>query len=158
MHQFRRCLKLCGSWTHIELTVASRQQLEALINAGDSGSYSSKLALTPDSSNLLLRDANGHFNALQDQNDTIQPFYFIIADRTDFREEGMLGVCLDCSQGEGDVGVAGCSAIWRIPGAGNSKMNWQTGYEMKEAEGAEWAKDDDAEAMERTSLAAGYLS
>ena len=69
----------------------------------------------------------------------MQPFYFVVADRADFGNEGVLGVCLDVEQeGEGDVDVARCSVKWAGEW-GVQMLEGVVGFEeMKESEGAVW--------------------
>ncbi len=88
----------------------SRQELENLINKiGSADANHSKLAPDPDFTGRSIQAVFNHFLALRDEDESIQPFYLIVADRADFKEEGVLGVCLDCNnEGNGDVGVARC--------------------------------------------------
>ncbi|KAJ4989754.1 hypothetical protein SVAN01_04784 [Stagonosporopsis vannaccii] len=128
------------------LSPSALDELLACINASDGSPPYSKLAPTPDFSNRPLRDVYDHFVSLREQDETVYPFYFIVADRVDFAEKGVLGVCLDCSQGESedaDVGVARCgidmSNSW-----GTSFYHGIAGWEeMRESEMLEWGEDDD---------------
>ena len=86
-----------------------------------------------------MREIFDAFLVLREEDESVQPFYFIIADRVDFGKEGVLGVCLDVSQeGEGDVGVARCD----VEMAGDWGMQILEGVvgfeEMKEFEAANW--------------------
>lgn len=126
------------------LTPEAVLDLQDCVNSSTSGFEDSKLAPAPDFTNRSVREVYDHFLALREQDDTIQPFYFIVADRTDFINEGVLGVCLDCSQeGECDVGVARCSVDW----AGDWGVQIAEGAagfdEMKEHEEAVWGGDDE---------------
>ncbi|KAG9203773.1 hypothetical protein G6514_002388 [Epicoccum nigrum] len=90
------------------LTPSLRIALENAINASPSALSVCKLAPAPDfSSAPSLRQVFDAFLALREEDESVRPFYFIVANRADFGKEGVLGVCLDVSQdGEGDVGVA----------------------------------------------------
>lgn len=93
------------------LSFSALHELETLINSRTPDLSTSKLAPTADFSNHSLRTIYDHFLTLRSSNPTIQPLYFIVADRSDFEQGGVLGVCLDCSQeGDCDVGVIRCSA------------------------------------------------
>ncbi len=120
------------------LTPTNREKLERLVNSGSSSSMHSKLAPTPDFSDQSLRNIYEHFLELRELNDSIQPFYFIVADRVDFVKEGVLGICLDCSQGgDFDVGVARCRVDMADSWGAqfhNGLVDWE---EMKEAEADE---------------------
>jgi hypothetical protein len=82
-----------------------------------------------------VRDVFDAFLALREEDQSVQPFYFVVADRADFGKEGVLGVCLDVGQeGEGDVGVARCNVEWAGEW-GEQMLAGVVGFdEMKECE------------------------
>lgn len=96
------------------LTPSLLSALENAINSSPSGHSVCKLAPAPDfSSAFSVREVFNAFIALREEDESVQPFYFVVADRADFGKEGVLGVCLDAGQdGEGDVGVARCGVEW----------------------------------------------
>ncbi|KAF3051718.1 hypothetical protein E8E11_005058 [Didymella keratinophila] len=77
----------------VPLDNSTRQELERLVNKIGSGDAThSKLAPSPDFDGRSLRDVYDHFITSRENDESIQPFYFIVADKFDFREEGVLGV------------------------------------------------------------------
>lgn len=126
---------------------STRQGLERSINKVDSGDAThSKLAPLPDFTGRPLRDVYDHFITLRENDESIQPFYFIVADEVDFKEEGVLVVCLDRhNEGDGEVGVARCPvdmADWWGAGFYYDLSQWE---ELQEAEQVEYGPLEDPE-------------
>lgn len=126
---------------------SARQRLEKLVNKVGSGDAThSKLAPSPDFTGRSLRDIYDHFITFRENDESTQPFYFIVADKADFRDEGVLCVCLDIyNEGDGEVGVARCPVdmadCW---GAGfyYGLSEWE---EMQDAEQTEYGPEEDHE-------------
>lgn len=129
---------------------SSRQDLEKLINKAGSGDAShSRLAPTPDFSDRSLRDVYDHFLTLRDEDESIQPFYFIVADKANFGEEGVLGVCLDCNnEGDGDLGVARCPVDMADGWGADFYYGLADWEDMKDAEQAEYGSEDDEQGLD----------
>lgn len=132
------------------LTPSLLLKLENTINSSSpSGLSACKLAPAPDfSSASSVRDVFDAFLALREEDQSVQPFYFVVADRADFGKEGVLGVCLDVGQeGEGDVGVARCSVEWAGEW-GEQMLEGVVGFEeMKECEAAVWGGEVEGEGL-----------
>lgn len=125
------------------LTTSSVQRLESLVNSSSASSDNSQLAPTPDFRNRSLRDVYDHFIILREENETIEPSYFIVADRLDFEVEGVLGVYLDRAQdGDGVIGVARCAVELADTWGVQFCIGWRYWEEMKEEEADEWGPGD----------------
>ncbi|KAL1800740.1 hypothetical protein ACET3X_001082 [Alternaria dauci] len=125
------------------LDAAGRQQLEDSINTGETTTARSKLAPQPDFSGRSLRDVYNYFIHLRDQDDTIHPLYFIVADQEDFSHKGVVVVLLNSSQDEEDiVGVGRCSSVDADAWGANIDIGNQDWLDLKEEEAAEWGGDD----------------
>lgn len=134
-------------------------KVEKLINrAGPGDATHSKLAPSPDFSVRSLRDIYDHFISLRENDESTQQFYFIVADRAKFTDEGVLYVCLDiCNERNGEVGVARCPvdmADWR--GAGLYYRFWEC-REMQEAANIEFSPREDPEKQYDTQSEATWL-
>ncbi|KAF7682225.1 hypothetical protein GT037_001201 [Alternaria burnsii] len=125
------------------LDVSARQQLEESINTEETSTGRSKLAPQPDFSGRSLRDVYDCFIHLRDQDDTIHPLYFIVADQEDFSRNGVVVVLLNSSQDEEDiVGVGRCSNVEADSWGANIDIGNQDWLDLKEQEAAEWGGDD----------------
>lgn len=142
-----------------DLTREACQELGDLINSDPSGCSASKLAPSPDFTNRSVRDVYDSFLTLREEDDTIQPFFFIVADRSEFEEGGVLGVCLDCSQeGEGDVGVVRCDAEWADSYGAQlveGMVSWEELKEYEAARGDEYERVRSMGVEERHAHEAG---
>lgn len=125
------------------LNISARQQLEESINTDETSTGSSKLAPQPDFSGRSLRDVYDYFIHLRDQDDTIHPLYFIVADQEDFSRNGVVVVLLNSSQDEEDiVGVGRCSSVEADSWGANIDIGNQDWLDLKEEEAVEWGGDD----------------
>ncbi|KAB2105988.1 hypothetical protein AG0111_0g6212 [Alternaria gaisen] len=125
------------------LDVLARQQLEESINTDETSTGRSKLAPQPDFSGRSLRDVYDYFIHLRDQDDTIHPLYFIVADQEDFSRNGVVVVLLNSSQDEKDiVGVGRCSNVEADSWGANIDIGNQDWLDLKEEEAVEWGGDD----------------
>ncbi|CAN9132046.1 unnamed protein product [Alternaria alternata] len=125
------------------LDVSARQQLEESINTDEPSTGRSKLAPQSDFSGRSLRDVYDYFIHLRDQDDTIHPLYFIVADQEDFSRNGVVVVLLNSSQDEEDiVGVGRCSNVEADSWGANIDIGNQDWLDLKEEEAVEWGGDD----------------
>lgn len=126
---------------------ATRQGLVKRINnIGSEDANHSKLAPDPDFTGRSLRDVYEHFITLRDEDESIQPFYFIVADKVNFEEEGVLGVCLECNnEGDGSVGVARCPVDEADGWGADFYYGFVEWEEMLEAEELEYGLEEDPE-------------
>ncbi|KAF2128713.1 hypothetical protein P153DRAFT_404995 [Dothidotthia symphoricarpi CBS 119687] len=125
------------------LDAVARHQLEASINSGEYSGKSSKLAPQPDFSNRSLRDVYNYHIHLRDEDDSIHPFYFIVADRVSLPEDGVLVVHLNSSMDEEDVvGVGRCGVDMADTWGGNLDIGNQDWLDLKEMEYEEWGGDN----------------
>ena len=84
-----------------------------------------------------------YFIHLRDQDDTIHPLYFIVADQEDFSRNGVVVVLLNSSQDEEDiVGVGRCSNVEADSWGANIDIGNQDWLDLKEKEAVEWGGDD----------------
>lgn len=125
------------------LDAARRHQLEASINSGELSTKSSKLAPQPDFSNRSLRDVYDYHIQLRDDDETIHPLYFIVADRINLPNDGVLAVLLNSSQDEEDVvGVGRCGIDMADSWGSNIDIGNQDWLDLKEEEAEMWGGDD----------------
>ncbi|KAI4655827.1 hypothetical protein J4E93_000542 [Alternaria ventricosa] len=125
------------------LDTADSQRLEESINTGELSTGRSKFAPQPDFSGRSLRDVYDYFIELRDQDDTIHPLYFIVADQKDFDTNGVLVVLLNSSQDEEDIpGVGRCSNVEADSWGSNIDIGNQDWFDLKEREAEEWGGDD----------------
>jgi hypothetical protein len=125
------------------LDAAGRQQLEESINTGELSTGRSKLAPQPDFSGRSLRDVYNCFIHLRDQDDTIHPLYFIVADQENFDRNGVLVVLLNSGQHEDDIiGVGRCSNVEADSWGANIEIGNQGWFDLKELETSEWGGED----------------
>ncbi|RYP17300.1 hypothetical protein DL765_004591 [Monosporascus sp. GIB2] len=79
-----------------------------------------------------------------DEKSTVHPLYFVVADKADWKREGLLAVHLDCRYDEEQdrVGVGRCGVDWADSWGVNLdvvNMDWM---DLKQAEHEEWGGDD----------------
>ncbi|RYP25519.1 hypothetical protein DL768_011483 [Monosporascus sp. mg162] len=127
------------------------ERLERDINsaaepAGTGNSVLSPAARSGEHAGRPLRDVYEHHLRARDagenadEESTVHPLYFVVADRPDWKREGLLAVHLDCGYGEEEdrVGVGRCGVDWADSWGANidiANMDWM---ELKEAEQEEW--------------------
>ncbi|KAH6633200.1 hypothetical protein C7974DRAFT_167381 [Boeremia exigua] len=122
----------------------ARDRLARLVNSGDACPPNSRLAPLADFSGRSLRAVYDYFLTLREQEDTVQPMYFIVADRVNFEEEGVLVVCLDCSQeGNYDIGVARCETDKARVWGSDLHYGFATWEELKGITSTDEQDDDD---------------
>lgn len=127
-------------------------QLEREINdaaAEDGGGGNGNSVLSSQVSKFVnegstLRDVYDYHVKARDEDVTVHPLYFVVADRADWKKEGLLAVHLDCGYGEEEdrVGVGRCGVDW----AGSWGVNLDIGnmdwVDLKEMEEQEWGGED----------------
>lgn len=128
-------------YTTASLDSTSLHQLEASINSAELSTHNSKLA--PEPSKSSLRDVYDYHLALRDRDDTIHPLYFIVADRADLPDAGVLVVHLNCGIDNEDdvVGVARCGVDMADSHGANIDIGNIDWLDIKEEEADSWGGD-----------------
>ncbi|KAH9822818.1 amino acid permease protein [Teratosphaeria destructans] len=121
----------------------SLHQLEASINSSELSTHHSKLAPQPDFKNRSLRDVYDYHIRIRDEDDTIHPLYFIVADRINLPDDGVLVVLLNSSREEDDVvDVGRCGVDMADSWGANIDVGNQDWLDLKEEEAEQWGGDD----------------
>ncbi|KAK7745584.1 hypothetical protein SLS62_009761 [Diatrype stigma] len=91
-----------------------------------------------------LRDVYEHHVRARDADPSVHPLYFVVADRADWRAEGLLAVHLDCGYGEEEdrVGVGRCGVDWADSWGVNLDIGNMDWMDLKEMEEQEWGGED----------------
>ncbi|KAK4984652.1 hypothetical protein LTR28_002282, partial [Elasticomyces elasticus] len=109
----------------------------------------SRLAPEADFSNRSLRDVYDCHIRIRDENETVHPLYFIVADQVGLPGSGVLVIHLNCSRDEADVvGVGRCGVDMADSWGANIDIGNQDWLDLKEAEADEWGGEDPYEDSE----------
>ena len=129
------------------LTQLNQQQLQNLqtdLNSAEESTGGCKLAPQPDFSGRLLRDVYDYHIRIRDEDQSVHPLYFIVADQADWTNKGILAIDLACNfDGEEDrVGVGRCSVDMAESWGANLNIGNLDWMDLKEQEERDWGGED----------------
>ena len=120
------------------------QKLQTDLNSAELSNGECKLAPQPDFSGRLLRDVYDYHLRIRDEDQSIHPLYFIVADQADWTDKGALVTFLACNVDgeENRVGVGRCGVDMADSWGANLSVGNQDWMDLKEEEESEWGGED----------------
>nr|POE94777.1 hypothetical protein CFP56_17014 [Quercus suber] len=119
------------------------RQLEDAINSGEFSTRRSTLAPQPNFGDRSLKDVYDYHIRIRDEDDSIHPLYFIVADSKDPVNDGVIVVLLNAGQDEDDlVGVGRCGLDMADSWGTNIDIGNQDWLDLKEEEADQWHGPD----------------